>query len=283
MLTTRLIFTFFLACAFLAAKPQETINNDFTCGGAVIMAVKTADGIVMVADSRLAYRSLQTQELLAYDDGIPKIFPLKKFALGISGEFSDGSSLIRKIVTDFDKSEPSYRTPEECLYKFGLFTRDNYPVYYKSLDTSTLICAGYGPEPMIAILLNGKTYPINQDLWASNVFKEIDSLHLFAINPETGSRKAAEIAANTMEQYIKAMHKENEAGSLFSVLKISSDNSWKWLKNDFTGNDYLTECEAATAIYNKQARLEFTSGDNKKLMMGYVKAIRKYCQQKNLK
>ena len=83
-------------------------------GGAVIMAVKAKDGIVMVCDSRLAYRSKQNNQLLAYQDGVPKIFPLKKFAIGITGDFSDGTSLIKKIVTDFDKSNPTYRTPEEC-------------------------------------------------------------------------------------------------------------------------------------------------------------------------
>jgi hypothetical protein len=273
-------FLFFLTLLFFAfpdAQAQDSVNSFFRANGAVIMAVKTADGIIMIADSRLAYKSLQNHEVLAYDDGMPKIFPLKKFALGISGDFSDGNSLIRKIVKDFDKSDPSYRTPEECLYRFGLFTKDKYPDYYQSLTSSTLICAGYGPEPMIAILLNGNTYPINQDVWASNVFREIDSLHLFVLPKETGSKQAAEIAANAMKGYIETLHKENELGGLFSVLKINADNSWRWLKNDFTGNDYMTECEAATAMYDKQVRLEYTSGDNKKLMIDYIKAIRKNC------
>ncbi|HVM88917.1 MAG TPA: hypothetical protein VMT76_12080 [Puia sp.] len=277
-----IIIVYFINICF-AANSQDSINSYFRSSGAIIMAVKAEDGIVIVADSRLAYRSLQNHEVLAYQDGIPKIFPLKKFALGISGNFSDGNTLIRKIIKDFEKSDPSYRTPEECLYKFGLFTKDKYPLYYENLTTNTVICAGYGPEPMIGILLNGKTYPINQDLWASNVFQEIDSLHLFTIPKEKNSKQVAEAAVDALKDYIKTFHKENEAGGLFSVLKINADNSWKWIKNDFTGNDCLSECESATAIYDKQVRLEYTSGENKKIMSEAVRSIRKNCAQKNQK
>ncbi len=242
------------------------------------MAVKTKDGIVMVSDSRLALKSRQNNEVLAYQDGVPKIYPLKKFAIGISGDFSDGTSLIKKIVTDFDKSNPSYRTPEECLYKFGLFTKEKHPAYFKNLATEPIICAGFAPEKMIAILLDGKTYSINQDIWASNIFMQIDSLKLFSLPKDANSKQAGEAATKALEGYIKAFHKENEAGGLFSVLKINADNSWKWIKNDFTGNDYMTECEAAKALFEKKYKLEYTSDKNKSLMQDFNKAIRKKCR-----
>jgi hypothetical protein len=226
---------------------------------------------------------LPNRETLAYQDGVPKIFPLKKFVFGISGDFSDGNTMVKKIVKDFDTSDSAYKTPEECLYKFGLFTKDKYPEYYQNLVTTTIICAGYGPEAMIGILLNGNIYPINQDTWTSNVFQEIDSLHLFTIPNEKTSKQAAATAINTLTDYIKIFHKGNEAGGFFSVLKINTNNSWKWLKNDFTGNDYQSECEAATAIYSSQARLEYISNNSKKYMDEAIKAVRKICAQKNLK
>ena len=66
-------------------------------------------------------------------------------------------------------------------------------------------------------------------------------------------------------------------GSLFSVLKINSDGSWHWTKNEFTGNDYMTECEAAKAVFDKKIKLYFTSDGNKKIMQEANKAIRKRC------
>jgi len=267
----------FLFPAFTDILAQDSVNNVFMSGGAVIMAVKAKDGIVMVSDSRLAYKSKQNNQLLAYQDGVPKIFPLKKFAIGITGNFSDGTSLVKKIVTDFDKSNPVYRTTEECLYKFGLFTKEKYPAYFKNLTTSVIICAGYGPEQMIAILANGRTYSINQDAWASNVFMEIDSLHLLSLPKDMGSKQTAAAAADALEGYIKAFHKEDEMGSLFSVLKINADGSWHWMKNDFTGNDYMTECEAAKAVFDKKIKLYYTSDASKKIMQDANKAIRKRC------
>jgi hypothetical protein len=260
------------------AQVKDSVNNFFKTQGAIIMAVKAKDGIIVVADSRMAYKSSQNGELLAYQDGLPKIYPLKKFAIAITGDFSDGEFLIKKIVTDFDNSSPSYRTPEECIYKFGVFAKQKYPGYFKSLTDNILLCAGYDPEQMIAILLNGKTYPITQDTWASNAFMEIDSLHLFSISKDAGSKKAADSAINAMKQYIKIFHKENELGGLFSVLKISLDNSWRWERNDFSGNDYLTECEAARALFNKKFSLHYTSDKNKRIMQDFNKAIRSKCE-----
>jgi len=263
--------------AFTDILAQDSVNNVFMPGGGVIMAVKAKDGIVMVSDSRLAYKSKQNNSLLAYQDGAPKIFPLKKFAIAITGNFSDGTTLVKKIITDFDKSNPTYRTPEECLYKFGLFTKEKYPAYFKSLTTTVLVCAGYAPEQMIAILANGRTYSINQDAWASNVFMEIDSLHLLSLPKELYSKQAASAAADALEGYIKAFHKENEMGSLMSVLKINADNTWRWTKNDFTGNDYMTECEAAKAVFDKRLKFSYASDAGKKIMQEANKAIRKKC------
>lgn len=241
------------------------------------MAVKASDGIVLVADSRLAYKSAESNEVLAYQDGVPKIYPLKKFAIAVAGDFTDGETLMKKVMTDFDDSKPLYRTPEECLYKFGVFIKEKYPGYFKNIKNDFLICAGYAPEQMIAILYNGKTYPITQDPWASNAFLEIDSLHLFNLQKFANSKQASASAVSAMEGYIKAFHKEKEMGGLFSVLKINLNNSWNWQKNDFTGNDYATECEAAKAFFNKKFSLEYISDKNKKLMQEFNKAIRKKC------
>ncbi|HLK30360.1 MAG TPA: hypothetical protein VKT28_17390 [Puia sp.] len=273
-----LLFLTLLFASFTNVRAQDSVNNFFRPNGSIIMAIKAKDGIVMICDSRLAFKSVQSNVVLAYQDGVPKIYPLKKFAIGISGDFSDGASLIKKIVTDFDKTNPSYRTPEECLYKFGLFTKEKFPAYFKNLTTEPIICAGFAPEKMIAILLDGKTYSINQDAWASNVFMQIDSLHLLNLPKDANSKQAGEAGSNALEGYIKAFHKENELGGLFSVLKINSDNSWKWIKNDFTGNDYMTECEAARALFEKKYKLEYTSDKNKNLMQDFNKAIRKKCR-----
>jgi hypothetical protein len=278
MLVRFLFFLTLFTPAFLNAQAPDSVNTFFRPCGAIIMAVKAKDGIVMVSDSRLAYRSSETNEVLAYQDGVPKIFPLKKFVLGITGDFSDGASLVPKMIGDFDNSKPLYRTPEECLFKFGLFTKEKFPAYFKRLANTVLICAGYGPEPMIAILLNGSTYAINQDSWASNVFSEIDSLHLFTLPKGADSKQASENAISSMKEFIKAFRKEDESGGLFSVLKINIDNSWRWMKNDFTGNDYMTECETARAIFNKKVKLEYTSDKNKKLMQDFNKSIRQKCE-----
>jgi hypothetical protein len=262
---------------FLNAQSKDSVNTLFKTQGTIMMAVKAKDGIIIVTDSRLTYKSTQDDAIIAYQDGQPKIFPLKKFAIALAGDFSDGTFLIKKIITDFDDSKPAYRTPEECLYKFGLFTKAKYPAYFKELDRNILICAGYCPEQSIGILVKNKTYTITPKTWASNAFWEMDSLHLF--NPPQGStsKQLAGLAESAMKEYIKIFHKENEMGGLFSVLKINLDNSYRWEQNDFSGNDYLTECEAARAFFNKKMKLEYTSDSNKKLMHEMNKTIRERC------
>jgi hypothetical protein len=208
---------------------------------------------------------------------MPKLFPLKKFVFAVCGDFSDGTTMVGKMIKDFEKSKPEYRTPEECLYKFGVFTKNRYPVYFGRLKHTVLLCAGYGPEQMIAMLLNGKTYTIDQDIWASNIYGKIDSLHLLNLPRNADSRQATETVINTLKDYIGIFHKEDEAGGLFSVLKISLDNSWHWVRNDFSENDLDTECEAARDIYDKKVRIYYTSEKNKRLLMQYVREIRKKC------
>jgi hypothetical protein len=225
----------------------------------------------------LNYRSAQDNAILAYQDGLPKVFPLKKFVIAVSGDFSDGEMFVKKIIADFDNSKPSYRTPEECLYKFGLFTKTKYPAYFKDLDSNILICAGYCPEQSIGILVKNKTYTITPKIWASNVFFEMDSLHLFIPPQGSNSKQLAGMAESAMKEYIKTFHKENEMGGLFSVLKINADNSYRWQQNDFSSNDYLTECEAARALFNKKIKLEYTSDSNKKLIHEMNRRIRERC------
>ncbi len=265
----------------LHAQSKDSVNIFFKTRGTIMIAAIANDGIVIIADSRIAYKSSLSNDILAYRDGFPKIFPLKKFAIAVSGDFSDGEFFIRKILNDFDDSKPSYRTPEECLFKFGLFTKEKYPAYFKKLDSSILICAGYCPEQSISILANNKTYTIAPKTWASNAYLEIDSLHLFAPSKNSSSRKLADMAESAMEKFIKIYHKENEMGGLFSVLKINFDNSYKWLKNDFIGNDYLTECEEARAAFNKKINLHYTSDTNKDLLREMNKVIKKRCSLRN--
>lgn len=279
----RLKSLFILTCLWTVFSEAQVKNNQnifFKTKGTIMMAVKAKDGIIMIADSRLAYKSSLSDEVLAYQDGLPKIFPLKKFAIAVAGDFSDGEFFIRKIITDFDGSKQTYRTPEECLFKFGLFTKEKYPAYFKKLDSNILLCAGYCPEQSIGILANNKTYTIAPKTWASNVYWEMDSLHLFNSSQNTSSRQLIDSAESAMTAYIKIFHKENEMGGLFSVLKINLDNSQRWVQNDFSGNDYLTECELARAIFNKKVKLHYTSDRNKDLLHDMNKTIKERCSLK---
>lgn len=272
-----LLFLALLLPVFLNAQVKDSVNTLFKTQGTIMMAVKAKDGIIIVTDSRLTYRSTQDNAILAYRDGLPKVFLLKKFAIAVAGDFSDGEALIKKIISNFDNSHPSYRTPEECLYKFGLFTKTKYPAYFKELDSNFLICVGYCPEQSIGILVKNKTYTITPKTWASNVYWEMDSLHLFVPPQGSTSKQLAGMAESAMKEYIKTFHKENEMGGLFSVLKVSPDNSYRWEQNDFSGNDYLTECEAARALFNKKIKLEYTSDNNKKLIHEMNRKIRERC------
>lgn len=272
-----LLFLILLLPVILRAQVKNSENILFKTQGTIMMAVKAKDGIIIVADSRIAYKSSLSNDVLAYRDGLPKIFQLKKFAIAVAGDFSDGEFFIRKIINDFDDSKPSYRTPEECLFKFGLFTKEQYPAYFKKLDSNILICAGYCPEQSIAVLVNNKTYTVAPETWASNVVNEMDSLHLFNPPPNASSKQLADLADSAMSAYIQIFHKENEMGGLFSVLKISFDNSQRWLRNDFTGNDFLTECDAARALFYKKINLRYTSDKNKELLREMNKVIKERC------
>src|ERR1022692_891803 len=164
----RLKSLFILTCLLPVisnAQLKNSMNILFKTQGTVMMAVKAKDGIIIVADSRIAYKSSLSNDVLAYRDGLPKIFLLKKFTIAVAGDFSDGEFFIRKIIADFDNSKPTYRTPEECLFKFGLFTKEQYPAYFKKLDSNILLCAGYCPEQSIAVLENNRTYTVAPKTW----------------------------------------------------------------------------------------------------------------------
>jgi hypothetical protein len=262
---------------FLKAQENEAVNNFFKVQGTVMMAVKGNDGIILVADSRMIYRSDSTNEILAFQDGMPKIFPLRKFALAIAGDFSDGETRIKKMIAEFINSNPAYNTPEECLYTFGVFIKGKYPDYFKKLVNNTILAVGYSPEAKIAIWINNKTYIISPGNWTSNVYPEMDSLHLFNGSGPGSCKHLADLAETAMKSYIKAFHKEREMGGYFSVLKINPNNSFSWLKNDFSANDFNTECEANKAWYFKNTKFEYPDSEKKKIINGFNKLIRARC------
>ena len=272
---------FYLAAlvpVFSAAQVKEAVNKYFKSQGSIVMAVKAKDGIILLADSRMTYRSVATNEILAYQDGMPKIFPLKKFALAFAGDFSDGETRIKKMVADFVGSNPAYNTPEECLYMFGLFIKAKYPDYFKNLVSNTILAVGYSPEERIAIWINNKTYIISPGNWTSNVYPEMDSLRLFYGSSASSCKRLADSAEAAMKAYIKIFHRENEMGGYFSVLKINPNNTFSWQKNDFSENDFLTECDANRAWYFKNTQIHYVDSEKKKLMTGYNKQIRAKCR-----
>lgn len=242
-----------------------------------MMAVKAKDGIIIVSDSRMAFHLSSTNEVLAYQDGQPKIFQLKKFALAIAGDFSDDNIFVKKIVADFSKSNPVYNTPEECLYRFGLFIKAKYPAYFKRLNNNIIIAAGYCPEQTISILINNTTRTIRNKDWSSNVSAQIDSLHLFTASKNNTSKHLADSVEKTLKEYIRIFHKENEMGGFFSVLKINPDNSSTWQQNDFSGNGYFTECEANHDWFYDKANIHYIDSKSKKLMHEFDKTIKSKC------
>lgn len=266
----RCIFIFsclFLANALNGQAVSEYAPLLFRVHGSIVIAAKCSDGIILAADSRLYYQAPPPDNtILGYQDGIPKIFILKKFVLAVAGDMSDGQTRIQKIVDDFTKSNPSYNTPDECLYKFGLFVQQKYPVYFKLLNKNILIAAGFAPGASIAVLMHNETFVLSDKNWTSNFAAQIDSLQLFNFPAGTNCKRAAESAETAMKKYIQIYHKENEMGGLISVLKIRPNNSTTWLQNDFTGNGFATECEASKAFYNKKIRFTYTQPANKKLM-----------------
>jgi hypothetical protein len=272
---------FLITCllpALLYAQSKDSINVFYRSRGTIMMALKAKDGIIIVADSRIAFRLSSTNEILAYQDGQPKIFPLKKFALAIAGDFSDGEIMVKKIVADFSSSNPVYNTPEECLYRFGLFIKAKYPAYFKNLNNNIIIAAGYCPEQTISILINNTTRTIRNKDWSSNVAAQIDSLHLFTASKNNNSKRMADSAENTMKEYIKIFHTENEMGGYFSALKLNPDNSHNWLKNDFSENGYNTECDANKDWFYKKSNIHYIDSRSKKIISGYNKTIKRKCR-----
>jgi hypothetical protein len=271
---------FLITCllpALVHAQSKDSINVFYRSRGTIMMAIKAKDGIIIVADSRMAFRLSSTNEVLAYQDGQPKIFPLKKFALAIAGDFSDGEIMVKKIVADFSNSNPVYNTPEECLYRFGLFIKVKYPAYFKNLNNNIIIAAGYCPEQTISILINNTTHTIRNKDWSSNAAAQIDSLHLFTASKNGSSKHLADSAETTMKEYIKIFHTENEMGGYFSALKLNPDNSYNWLKNDFSENGYLTECEANRVWFDNKANIHYVDSRSKKIMKGFDMIIKRKC------
>jgi hypothetical protein len=273
-----LLFFIFLLPALLHAQSKDSINVFYKTRGAIMMAVKAKDGIVIVADSRLAYRLSDTGQVLAYQDGQPKIFPLKKFALAIVGNFTDGNITVKKIISDFSNSNPAYNTPEECLYRFGLFIKSKYPAYFKILNNNIIIAAGYCPEPTISILIKNVTHTIRNKDWVSNVSAQMDSLHLYTASKNSSSKRLGDSAEKAMKDYIKIFHTENEMGGFFSALNINPDNSYSWQKNDFSENGYLSECEANHDWFFDKANIHYIDSRSKKLMNEFDKTIKRKCR-----
>ena len=187
-----ILFLFFVLPVFIHAQSADSINVFYKTKGGIMMAIKAKDGIIIVADSRMPFRLSSSNDVLAYQDGQPKIFALKKFAIAIAGDFSDGNIFVKKIVADFSKSNPVYNTPEECLYRFGLFIKAKYPKYFKKLNNNIIIAAGYCPEQTISILINNTTHTIRNKDWSSNVSAQIDSLHLYSASKNNTSKRLAD-------------------------------------------------------------------------------------------
>jgi hypothetical protein len=241
--------------------------------GSMFIADICKDGILIGEDTRVALAKPGIEvpktrdDIYCYSDTIQKIFIVRNFAFCSAGAqtFGSGGKAISYYLKEFENTLNDTST----IYagtKFFQFLYKNYPELSKAFFKSQILMAGYSNgKAYLHDIYNGK-YSISTDAVESNInFDGLKKLYDATLT----CAQAAPIIEKLIKNYAKKHHKEFYIGGPIMILKISSDNTFTWLRNRPKSKPPGNIFEIYRRMLSKRLKTVYTS-DSAKLYVTRV-------------
>jgi hypothetical protein len=204
-------------------------------GTLIIIGIAT-DGIVIAADSRVTKATLIGGEIrdVNYRDCCQKIFIVAGLPMANTGLYNIGPLPLSDFVKEYNQTVSVTRgSLMEILRSFGRY------FYIKNPDVgekNTLYFAGYRNDSALIYYTKGK------DAYGSNITIILsDSIADPYIKKNLPKKLNGNFSCKELEKVFEKTIQEcsklrKTIGGPVSIIRITKDNTFEWIKNDFSKN-----------------------------------------------
>jgi hypothetical protein len=219
---------------FCSCSNSNQIINQF---GTSIAIATGKDGIVLAADSRITF-AVTSDSLIGYLDSCQKILNVKGYPIAAAGsrDFftidSMGKDML-DIVDDYNSLDiKNHQNPVENVVNFVTYMVKQYPhpklepVFFSGgyiNDSAKLIFGTYKKVTSASVNYTSTSYKLDSILKIHYRLTTCDILSL--------------ILQKSITEYIKKFQPKKSGGPI-QIIKIKKDNTFEYIKNDFTNYPY---------------------------------------------
>ncbi len=217
-----------LILAFLTLFNSLTYSQVTSTNGSFMIAAICKDGIIIGSDSRLTLK--YKNGAIGYIDSIQKIFPGKNYVIGLMGTANVNNYNVSYLTKRFTDSLPQMN--EDVSFTWFHWTKYIEKMIPKAkIDLNGMIffLANYrNSKPNIYYNYRNGT----RVLVKRSGFVEPDSTIFGSkYSSKITCKKATKLIKEAIYKYAKDKNKELTIGGPIYFIKISKNNSVKWLKD----------------------------------------------------
>ena len=147
-----IILIFLFAFYYFPAKvnSQGIITQELTAGETFIMAAICRNAIVVGADSRYSFID-RNSRVIAYFEGVQKIYQHQAFLMAISGQSTFDSLRLSGLLKNFSLSHTEKMEFAEFFSEFTKYAKTvlNIKEYTELLENQFLVCGYINTKPII--------------------------------------------------------------------------------------------------------------------------------------
>lgn len=220
-------------CVLFLSSLSYNLFSQIHCKGTYLFAGICKDGIVIAADSRVAFfpdDRLLPSTAFAYFDRVQKLWPLKRIALCTAGPSMFNDRFMEYYIEQFRKTILNDSTGVYALQAFLNFIKYNFPNQYSQFLKLKIITAGYTDgKPGLYAYHDGKI----DYLIGGGAFIESDNTFDFGkyYREKYTCKKMARILVRKIGARAKQLNLTTTVGGPIMILRISPNNTFMWLKN----------------------------------------------------
>lgn len=242
------------------------INAQEGLRGSYVVAGIGNDGVIMASDSRLVFfdSSLGKDAVnLGYFDSCVKVFVVGKFAIGFVGNATIGNVFLGEMVRMYENEMPFDISIEMLIPDFiNHFDNILPPSGKERLAGVKIFAVGYSKDkPRICAAKNEN----GQWLHNNDVGTAITSdkgIFVEESSDTMSCEQLADLADFSINHYIDET-KTTSVGGLISVLKITKEGQFEWIRNKPAQFPWPTTVDLLKDYFDNKVTIHFFESSNK--------------------
>lgn len=226
-------------------------NIPFTLHGTIIIAAIGSDGIVIATDSRMVLKDSKGT-LIAYIDGVKKLYQLKKFVFALAGNPMINGNHFFNTLKHLDTTNVFYNSPREFIDLFLNYYREiSSQALQQALQNSIYVSGYYNG---FKVNNEFQTENIRADsFYMSNYRSYIDSNKLWNFKPNLTTKELIPMVEKVINKIIK-LNEIKDIGGPITILAIDKNNNVTSVK-DTNKYTLLTDCDIVELYYTNKNKI----------------------------